>query len=126
MKNVLVCDPRAEGQRGQKHEMQDVLEPQAKTRARLDPRRDQKCESTQLLTDLEEEVTSTVLVKSGSAPVQGGSSPRADVLVDSCVATSVSVEDIVQTGVPNSTSVGIQPASSGAVGSLCVNKSKRS
>ena len=38
---------RAEGKRGQKHDMQDVLEPQAKTKARLEPRRGQKRESTQ-------------------------------------------------------------------------------
>ena len=31
-----------EGKRGQKHDMQDVLEPQFKTKARLDPRRGQK------------------------------------------------------------------------------------
>ena len=38
---------RAAGKRGQKHDMQDVLEHQTKTRARLEPRRSQKCESTQ-------------------------------------------------------------------------------
>ena len=47
----------AEGKRGQKHDMQDVLELQAKTKARLEPRRCQKRESTQPLPDLEEEVT---------------------------------------------------------------------
>ena len=67
--------PRAEGKRGQKHDMQDVLDPQAKMRARLEPRRGQKLESTQLVVDLEEEVTSTI---------QGGSSSSADVPVDSC------------------------------------------
>ena len=36
---------RAEGKRGQKHDMQDVLEPQAKTTARLEPRRGQKREA---------------------------------------------------------------------------------
>ena len=51
---------RAEGKRGQKHNMQDAQEPQAKTRARLEPRRGQKRESTQLLSELEEEITSTV------------------------------------------------------------------
>ena len=40
---------RAEGKRGQKHDMQDVLEPRAKTKARLEPRRGQKRESTQPL-----------------------------------------------------------------------------
>ena len=59
---------RAEGKRGQKHDMQDVLEPQAK--ARPEPRRGQKRESTQPLPDLEEEVTLTVPVASGSAPIQ--------------------------------------------------------
>ena len=43
--------------------MQDVLEPQVKTRAGLEPRRGQKRESTQPLPDLGEDVTSTVLVK---------------------------------------------------------------
>ena len=38
---------RAEGKRGQKYDMQDVLEPQAKTRARPAPRRIQKPENTQ-------------------------------------------------------------------------------
>ena len=38
---------RAEGKRGQKHDMQDVPEPQVQTRARLEPRRSQKRESTQ-------------------------------------------------------------------------------
>ena len=40
------------------------------------------------------------------------------------MGTSVSVEDMVQTSVPISTSVGIQPTSSGAVGSLCFNESQ--
>ena len=78
----------------------------------------------QPLPDLEEEVTSTVLVESGSAPTQGGSSSSADVPVDSSVATSVSVEDMVQTSVPFSTSVGTQPASAGTTGTLCFNESK--
>ena len=81
---------RAEGERGQQHEILDAQEPQAKTGARLEPRRGQKRESTQLLPDLEEEVSSTVPLKSGSAPFQGGWSSSADVLVDSSVATSVS------------------------------------
>ena len=71
---------RAEGKRSQKHDMQDVLEPQAKTRARLQPRRGQKRERTQPHPDLEEEVTSTVPVESGSAPIPGGFSSSADVL----------------------------------------------
>ena len=49
-------------------------------------------------------------------PIQGSSSSSADVLVDS--------SDMVQTSVPISTSVGIQPASSGTVGSLSFNQSK--
>ena len=61
---------------------------------------------------------------SGCAPTQGGSSSSSDVLVYSSVATSVSVEDMVQTSVPISTSVGIQPASSGTVGSLCFDEGK--
>ena len=61
---------------------------------------------------------------SGCAPTQGGSSSSSDVLVYSSVATSVSVEDMVQTSVPISTSVGIQPANSGTVGSLCFDEGK--
>ena len=110
---------RAEGKRGQKHNMQDVLKPQDKTRARLEPRRGQKRESTQPLTDLEEEVTSTISVVSGPAPIRRGSSSSADVPVDSSVATSVSIEDVAQTIVPVSTRVGVQPVSAGTVGSLC-------
>ena len=45
---------RVERKRGQKHDMQDVLELQAKKRDRLEPRRGQKRESTQPLPDLEE------------------------------------------------------------------------
>ena len=90
----------AEGKRGQKHDIQDVLEPHAKTKARLEPRRGQKRESTQLVPDLEEEVTSKVPVVSGSAPIQGGSTSSTDVPVNSSVAASVSVEDMVQTSVP--------------------------
>ena len=101
---------RAEGKRGQKHDMQDVLEPQAKKRARLEPWRGQKRDSTQPLPDLVEEVASTI---------QGGSSSSADVPV----ATSVSVEDTVQTDVPTSTSVGTQPAGAGTLGTLCINES---
>ena len=37
---------RADGERGQKHDMQDVLESQAKTKATPEPRRGQKREST--------------------------------------------------------------------------------
>ena len=75
----------------------------------LEPRRGQKRESTQHLPDLEEEVVNAVPVKSGSAPILGGSSSSADNLVNSSVATNVSVEDMVQTSVHISTSVGIQP-----------------
>ena len=63
----------------------------------------------------EDEVTSTV---------QGALSSSADVPVDSSVATSVSVEDMVQTDVPTSTSGRTQPARAGTVGSLCFNESK--
>ena len=66
----------------------------------------------------------TVLVKSGSAPIQGGSSSSADVPIDSSAATSESVEDTVQTSDPSSTRVGIQPGSSGTVGSLRFNENK--
>ena len=106
---------RAKCKRGQKHDTQDVLEPQAKKRARLEPRWGQKRESTQLFQELEEEGTSTI---------QGGSSSSADVPVDSSVAASVSVEDMVQTDVLTSTSVETQPASAGAMGTLCFNESK--
>ena len=104
--------------------MQDVLEPQAKTGARLEPRWGQNRESSQPLPDLEEEVTSTVLVESGSAPIQGGSSSSADVPVNSSVATSASVEDMVQTSDLVSTTVGIQPASAGKVESRCFDEIK--
>ena len=77
---------RAEGKRGQKHDIQDVLEPQAKTKVRLEPR-GQKRDSMQLLPDLEDEVTSTVPVESSCAPLQGGSSSSADVPFNSSVAT---------------------------------------
>ena len=90
----------AEGKRGQKYDKQDVLEPQAKTKARLEPRRGQKRESTQLFPDLEEEVPSKVPVVSGSAPIQGGSSSSTDVPVNSSVAASMSVEDMVPTSAP--------------------------
>ena len=99
---------RAEGKRGQKHDMQDVLELQARTKVRPEPRRGQKRESTQPLPDLEEEVTLTVPVASGSAPIQGGSSLSADVPINSSVAASVSVDNTVQTDVLISASVGIQ------------------
>ena len=59
---------RAEGKRGQKHNIQDVLKPQAKTKVRLEPR-GQKRDSMQPLPDLEEEVTSTVPVESSCAPI---------------------------------------------------------
>ena len=92
---------RADGKRGQKHDIQHVL------KARLEPKRGQKRESTQPLPDLEEEVMSTVLVVSGSSPIQGGSSSSPDVLVNSSVTASVSVEDMVQTSVTLSSTVGI-------------------
>ena len=60
--------------------MQDVLEPQAKTKARLEPKRGQKRENTQPLLELEEKGTSTV---------QGGSSSSAD--VPSCFLNSSGV-----------------------------------
>ena len=110
---------RAECKRGQKHEKSDVLEPQAKTKARSEPRRGQKRESTQPLPDLQEEVTSTVLVTIGPPPNQGGSSSSADVVVNSSVATSVSVEYMIQTDASTSTSVGTQPASAFTIGTLC-------
>ena len=116
---------RAEGKRGQKHEKQDVLEPQAKTRARLESRRGWRAKAPNLFQIWRKRSRrSTVLVESGPAPIQGGSSSIPDVPVDSSVATKVIVEDMVQTSVLNSTSVGIQPASSGTVGSLCFNESK--
>ena len=102
-----------------KHDMQDVLKPQAKTKARLELRRGRERESTQLLPDLEKEVTSTV-----PAPIQGNSSSSTGVLVNSSVAASVSVEDVAQTSVLISSDVIIQLASSGAVGSLCFSESK--
>ena len=109
---------RAEGKRGQKHDMQDVLEPQAKTKARLEPTRGQKFVCTPLLPDLWEEVTSTVSVVSGSAPIQGGSSSSTNVPVNYSVAASVRVEDMVRTSIPVSSDVGIQPAISGTVEKL--------
>ena len=90
----------AEGKRGLKHDAHDVLEPQAETRARSEPRRGQKRESTQPLPELAEEVTSTIQEARSFS-------------VDSSVATRVSVEDMAHTDVPTSTSVGTQPASSG-------------
>ena len=106
---------RAEGKGGQKRDTQDVLEPQAKTRAWLESRRSPKRESTQPLPELEEEVTSTI---------QGGSSSSADVPVDSSVAAGVRVEDMVRTDVPTSTSFGNLPASAGTVGTLSFDESK--
>ena len=114
------------GKRGQRHDMRDILETQAKTRARLEPRRGQKRQSTRLLPDLEEEVeytTLTVPVLCGSAPIEGGSTSGTDVPVNSSVATSVSVMDMVQINVPVPSNVGIQPSSSGTDGSLCSNES---
>ena len=77
---------RAEGKRGQKHDIQDVQEAQAKTKARPEPR-GQKRDSMQPLPDPEDEVTSTVPVESCCAPNQGGSSLSADVPFNSSVAT---------------------------------------
>ena len=92
---MLGCELRAEGKRGQKHDTQDILEPQAETKAGLESRRGQKRESTNLIPDLEEEVdntTWTVLDVCGSAPIQGGSSSSTDVLVVSLAAVSIIVE----------------------------------
>ena len=80
--------------------MQDVLEPQAKTKARLEPTRGQKFVCALLLPDLWEEVTSTVPVVSGSAPIKGGSSSSTNVPVNSSVGASVRVEDMVRTSIP--------------------------
>ena len=44
----------------------------------------------------------TVPVVCGSAPIQGGSSSNTDVLFDSFVAVSMSVEDVQKTNVPKS------------------------
>ena len=59
------------------------LRAEGKKSPELEPRRGQKRESTHPLPDLEEEVTSTVPVESGPAPIQGGSSSSADVPVNS-------------------------------------------
>ena len=64
----------------------------------MEPRRGQK-RKAQPLPDLEE-VMSAVLGVSGSAPIHGGLSLSKDVLVNSSVAVSVSVEDMVQASVP--------------------------
>ena len=45
-------------------------------------------------------------------------------LLHSSVATSVIIEDMVQTNVPTSTGVGTQPTSAGTIGTLCFNESK--
>ena len=68
--------------------------------------------------------TLTVLVVGGSAPIEGGSSSSTDVPVDSSMAVSMSVEDMVQTNVPVPSYAEIQLSSSNAVGSLCFNESK--
>ena len=62
---------RDEGKRCQKHDMQDVLEPQAKTKLRLEPKSAQKRESTELLPDFEEEFDNTML----AVPVVCGATP---------------------------------------------------
>ena len=92
----------------------DILETQAKTKARLEPRRCQKRESAQPLPSLEEEVASIGFIASGSSPIQGGLSSSTDVPVKSSVHISVLI----------STNVGIQLANSGTVGSLCFNESE--
>ena len=81
---------RAEGPRGQKHDMQDVLEHQAKSKARLESRRGQKRVSTQLLEGEVGKTTFTVPVVCGSVPIQGGSSSSTDVLVQTFVAANMS------------------------------------
>ena len=52
---------KSEGKLGQKHDMKDILEPPAKTRDRLEPRRGQTRESTQPFLDLKEKVENTTL-----------------------------------------------------------------
>ena len=62
---------RAEGKRGQTHDMQDVLGAPSQDDGQAGAQEEcQKRESTQPLPDLEEAVKSTVLVVSGSAPIQ--------------------------------------------------------
>ena len=117
--------------------MQNVLEPQAKTKGFLDPKRCQKRECKQLLPDLEEEIENAmwaIFVGVGSAPTHRGSSSSTDVLVVSSTAVNMSVEKIVPTNmsvekiVPTIVSfpsvVGIQIANPGTIGSLCFNESK--
>ena len=94
----LVCDSELRATEARSTTYKMCWNP--RPRRRPEPRRGQKRESTQLLPDLEEEVTSTVPVVSGSAPIQGGPSSRTDVLVNSSVAASVSADDMVQTSVP--------------------------
>ena len=62
---------RAEGKRVQKHDMQDVLEPQAKTKVKLETKSSQERESTEPLPDFEEEFDNTTL----AVPVVCGSAP---------------------------------------------------
>ena len=62
--------PSREQERPENTTCKTCWNPQAKTRARLEPRRSQKRESTQLLPGLVEEVASTVPVESGSASSQ--------------------------------------------------------
>ena len=54
--------------------MQDVLGAPGQDEGQAGAQEGQKRESTQPFRDLEEAVTSTVLVVSGSAPIRGGSS----------------------------------------------------
>ena len=95
-KNVLVCDSELIANESRKTTWKIVLEPQAKTRARVEPRRGQKREITQPLT-----------LTVPSDPILGGSTSSTDVPVNSSVTASVSVEDMVQTSVPVSSDVGI-------------------
>ena len=93
------CDSELRAKDARNTIYKDVLEPQAKTRARPEPRvRSVKAHNLSKI--VEEGVTSTVPVKSGSA-----ADSSAEVLIDSSVATSVSVEDMVQTSVPIATPV---------------------
>ena len=90
MNNVLVCDfeLRANEARNTTYKMYCKNRP--RRRPGWSSRGIQKCESTQPLPDLEEEVTSTVPVGSGSAPIQRSPSSSTDVLVNASVAASVS------------------------------------
>ena len=118
MKNVYACDSelRASEPRNTTYKMR--WNPRRRRRASWSPGGVRSVESTQ------PEVTSTVLVVSGSAASQGGTSSITDVLVNSSVDLSMRVEDMVQTNVPVPSNVGVQPSNSGTVGLLCFNQSK--